>query len=551
MQNGVISAGGQGRYSKKPHGLQILLAFILIVILLVLVRYVPLIGYSSAPASFSGGFAYRYNQAIQQGYDSNVNVPVFSSFDSGVNPVRGEILFVKLQVMMSEVVGYNRYAGDLFSSSFAESLALTVGFLAMGWMWSRKLYNETTSGPREWRRVLIALTFVAGSPAMVLFLLGWNAAFGWYFILSVVYLWQKRVSITKNRALAIAFSFVLFGLYTTAAIALLTLTVFMTLFMRRSFLGIALALVVYATAFFSYLSQLMFGTLLQLPAAALAVLQFESKSSGFEYLAASTPATRLLNGAAAAAIAIPLILTLRPRNVGSRLTIERQLPRASVATVLVYALGAAATIGILSGLLRATEYLAIFSFMAIPLCLKWNRTSLRRMTVIALVVAVALSLTIHVTSPTTPAQYLTPQENSAANWITSNRNEAVVVFTDFRLAGALVGSGYLKVIGISDIDLSASQVNRLLYDVYYSGDPCAAAAGLAGTTTYTGQSYDLLLVSQRMTDDFPAIKGYNYNFAPAPTGFTGTYDMILSLAKVYDDGQAQVFARTTPPGGTC
>jgi len=91
----------------------------------------------------------------------------------------------------------------------------------------------------------------------------------------------------------------------------------------------------------------------------------------------------------------------------------------------------------------------------------------------------------------------------------------------------------------------------LLQEVYYSGNPCAAAAGLAGVTTYTGQSYDLLLVSQRMKDEFPAIKGYNYNFAPAPPRFTETYSMIPTLAAVYDNGQAQVFARTTLSGGTC
>ena len=196
-----------------------MLAFILIAILVVLVRYIPLIGDTSAPASFSGGFAYRYNQAIDQGYDSNVSVPVYSSFDSGVNPVRGEFLFVKLQVMMSEVLGYEHYAGDLFGASIAETLTLTVAFLVMGWMWSSKLYSETTSRHTEWRRVFIALVFVCGSPLLILYLLGWNAAFGWYFILSVVYLWQKRVGITKSRALAIAFSFILFGIYTTAAIA--------------------------------------------------------------------------------------------------------------------------------------------------------------------------------------------------------------------------------------------------------------------------------------------------------------------------------------------
>ena len=103
----------------------------------------------------------------------------------------------------------------------------------------------------------------------------------------------------------------------------------------------------------------------------------------------------------------------------------------------------------------------------------------------------------------------------------------------------------------SDIDSSPAEVNRLLRDVYYSGDPCGASAGLARITTYTGQGYDLLMISQRMTDEFPAIKGYNYNFAPAPHGFEKTYDQIPSLALVYDNGQSRILARTTLSFGGC
>lgn len=536
--------------SSSRHTLPMVLALILLVLLLLVMRYGPLEGYTAAAGSFSGGFAYRYNQLRDSGHDLNESIPVYSSFDSGVNPVRGEVFFVKLQVIMAQVMGYGRYSGNLLTSSITESIILTAAFLAMGWMWGGKL--ETIGGAvARWRRFFIVTVFVGGSPTVILYLLGWNAAYGWFFILAVVYLWQKRTDVTKSRALVIFLSLVLFGIYTTAALTLLTLTIFLMVFLRRSFLGISLALVVYAIAFFSYLSRLMFGTLIRLPEAVLSILQFESQSGGSAYLAPTDPWLRVLNGAAAVAVSVPMIVSATIRNSSLKPSAESRLPHAALVSLLVYAVGAASSIGLVTGLLRTTEYVTVFSLCLIPYSLNKSRPRIRQLIAVGLICAIALSAAVQITSPTVTSQYISAQEDSATSWITAHRNESTVVFTDFRLAGPLVAAGYLKVIGVSDLDLAPPELRIRLDQIYYSGDPCAAAQGLDSLKTFTNETYDLVMVSGRMTVASPGIKGYNRNFAPAAAGLVATYAMIPTLSEVYDNGQVQAFARTSASGWKC
>src|SRR5439155_1942044 len=193
------------------HEFLLALTIVLLVLLLLILRYGPLRGYTASAGSFSGGFAYRYNQLQEVGHDLNGSNPVYSSFDSGVNPVRGEIFFVKLQLMIDQVTGNNRYTGSLFSASLVESTMLTAAFLSIGWMWAGKLERLRPDRWSGWLRGYVTIAFVAGSPTIILYLLGWNAAYGWLFILGVVYLWHKHTAVTKNRALVILLSLVLFG----------------------------------------------------------------------------------------------------------------------------------------------------------------------------------------------------------------------------------------------------------------------------------------------------------------------------------------------------
>jgi hypothetical protein len=160
---------------------------------------------------------------------------------------------------------------------------------------------------------------------------------------------------------------------------------------------------------------------------------------------------------------------------------------------------------------------------------------------------VIVSVSLHLTSQTVPAQFLSLQEVAAADWIMSGAERNVVVFSDFRMAGPLVAKGYLKVIGVAGTGVPSNVTNQLLFDIYYSQNSCRAATGLAQVTVLgTNQTFDMLLVSTRMTSLFPGIVGYLGPYQPAPIDFTATYDAIPSIGRVYDNGQAQVYANTNP-----
>ena len=534
-----------------PRVVQLFLTVALLVLLLTIVRFLPLFGYTATPGSFSGATAFRYNQAFETGFDSSQPVPVYSSFDSGVNPARGEILYTPFQVIMSYVLGYNRYEGSLFETSIAESTSLTLAFLAIGWLWAGRIPVEVDRISTKWLRLLVISAFAAGTPTIILYLVGWNAAYGWYFIMLVVYLWHKDQATTKATAVSFALTFALFGIYTTAALVLVILATFLAIFLRRRFSGIAVVVIVYGMAYFSYMSQLLFGEVLNLPKTISALLGFESRSSGLAYLATSSLPFKLLNGAIDIAISVPLLLSIWPQTKASTTNIAYQLPRACVASVAVFGLGAASAIGLLNGLIRGIEYGAVFSLILIPLAYKGRSGRNRTLLATALLTAILLSGAVQLTSPTVPGQYLTNQETAAPQWITTYDNSTVVVFTDFRLAGPLIASGYLRVVGVSGIDFSPAQVNSLLYDIYYSGNPCRAQLGLAAVRTSTGQSYDLLMVSTRMTETFPAIKGYNDVYEAAPVGFEAPYIGNPSMTRLYDNGEVRLYGSAPSGWNAC
>ena len=224
---------------------------------------------------------------------------------------------------------------------------------------------------------------------------------------------------------------------------------------------------------------------------------------------------------------------------------ERQLPLACLVSLAVFALAASAAIGPLNGLVRVVEYLGIFSLTLIPQAYAGRPRHLRGVLLVALAAALVLSATVQVTSPTVPAQYLSNQESQGAVWIRSYQDNSVVVFTDFRLAGPLIAVGYLRVVGISDSSMSTAEVNRLLDEIYYSADSCSIGKGLSEVrTSTTNQSYQLFMVSTRMSATFPGIKGYNYNFQPAPLRFIESYAANPALDSVYDNGEVHVYSAT-------
>src|SRR5439155_12979304 len=138
-------------------------------------------------------------------------------------------------VLMSLLLGYDRYSDDLFSSSILESIMLTGALLLTGWCWTIHADKEERDQRRDQFRLLLLTCFVSGTPIIILFAFVANAAYGWLFICLAVFLWLKPSPTIKHRALALGLSFALFPLYSTPAMLLAILTLVFAAFDPRTF----------------------------------------------------------------------------------------------------------------------------------------------------------------------------------------------------------------------------------------------------------------------------------------------------------------------------
>ncbi|HEX9428935.1 MAG TPA: hypothetical protein VF944_01010 [Candidatus Bathyarchaeia archaeon] len=530
---------------------QLLMVLALIILLATAIRYYPIAGASAAPSGFSGPGAFGYYTLLGQGNDPTQPTPVYSAFDFGVNTGRGEILFVRLQVLMAMLLGYDRYADGLFGSSILESTMLTAGLLLVGWIWTKPGQKDERGRRKDPFGLVLLICFVAGTPTIILFAFGANAAYGWLLICLTISLWRKPPPTTKHRALAMGMTLALFPLYSTAAMMLLILTIVFAAFNWQAFSRYAAAITVFAIAYYAYLSQQVFGTVLLIPSAILSQLQTENTATA-AYAVSNPFAVQILNLAVYGTFGILLLMAGYPRLSGQPSRSDIRLSWTFIVSCIVFGVGASSALGITKGIFRVPEYLTILSLLAIPSLSRRTTPRFRHAILVSLATVVVISVSIHLTSQTVPAQFISPQEVAADDWIMSGSGRSVVVFSDFRLAGPLVAHGYLKVIGVSGTELSPNVTNQLLIDIYYSENPCSASKGLKQVTILGGnQTFDLLLVSSRMTSLFPGITGTRGTYEPAPSGFTSTYDAIPSMGRLYDNGQAQVYGNIGPSLQLC
>jgi hypothetical protein len=420
-----------------------------------------------------------------------------------------------------------------------ESIVITAGLLAVGWLWTGPAGLRKATRETDLVRLLVVVCFVAGTPTIILFTFGSNAAYGWLFIFIVILLWRKGPS-AKHRALAVGLTLVLFTLYSTAAIMLLILTLVFAVFNWRTVGRYAVAVAVYGVAYYAYLSQQVFGTILRVPEAILTILQSEN-SRASEYVASNPLPSQTLNLIVYGTFGILLLMAAYPKLTRSSSS-DVRLWWAFVLSLVVFGLGASSALGIVKGIFRVPEYLTILSLLTIPSLLRGTSPNLRRGIIASLAAVVVISGFIHMTSPIVPSQFLSPQEVAGTDWVMSGSEQDLVIFSDFRLAGPFVANGFLKVIGVSDTGVPPEETSRLLFEIYYSGNPCLASKGLTSVTVFgSNETLDILLVSRRITNLFPGIQGYKANYEPAPGNFTLTYDSIPSLSRLYDNGQAVAY----------
>src|SRR5438093_668224 len=256
---------------------QIILALALLILLVTTIRYYPIAGASAAPSGYQGPGAVSYYAFLRDGNDFRNPMPIYSPFDFGANPGRGEILFVRLQVVQAILLGNDRYSDGLLRSTFLESAVLTTGLVLVGWICTQDSRDRNKDWQTGLSRLLVISGFVVGTPTIILFAFGSNAAYGWLFICLSIFLWRQPPSL-KHRVVAVGLATSLFALYSTAALMLAILALVYAALNWRTFGRFATAIGAFAVAYYAYLSEQVFGSILHIPRAILFLLEVENSS---------------------------------------------------------------------------------------------------------------------------------------------------------------------------------------------------------------------------------------------------------------------------------
>jgi hypothetical protein len=205
-------------------------------------------------------------------------------------------------------------------------------------------------------------------------------------------------------------------------------------------------------------------------------------------------------------------------------------------------LGLFAWSGISAVLWKTGEFGSVFAVVALVVLMA-SRIGSRSKALLryAVVTCVLLSAFIFYNYQRPGPAQLTVAEESASDWLAGHARDDEAIFTDLRLASPLIIRRHLAVFGINDQDESARVVQRL-QAVYYNEDPIAANAAIRGVQLPEGLTLRYAMFSKRMEEDSPGIKGFDYNFRGASTGFTDKFLRLPDWDLVFDNGTVRVFA---------
>ncbi len=126
------------------------------------------------------------------------------------------------------------------------------------------------------------------------------------------------------------------------------------------------------------------------------------------------------------------------------------------------------------------------------------------------------------------------QEVLGAKTISEHIRSDILVFSDFRLAGAFFSQGHFLVNGVTDYS-SSNELEEQIDSIFYSINEQVLKSSLREYFS----DYNYIFLSQEMTKDTPGIKLFDHSIK----GMTlEQYDKFSSLASVYSNGSVDLFA---------
>ena len=209
-------------------------------------------------------------------------------------------------------------------------------------------------------------------------------------------------------------------------------------------------------------------------------------------------------------------------------------------SVAIFAWGG--LVGVLS---RTNQYAVVVYLAALAVILssvKRNAAGIKWVKIL-LVLAMLCSMPLYLTLSEPPDDRLTYSENAAAQWLSHNTCKKDVIFTDYRLAGPLTMSGFMRTTGalVGITQREPELISANLRAIYYGGDAYEALHHI-NKQRIEDEPFKYLFFSRRMTE--VGIKDHIFHrFKPPPQDFLDKFDKISSINKVYDNGSGMLYSR--------
>lgn len=519
-----------------------------------MVRLNPLMDYSPQPTTYSAGAIYCQKLVIDSGH-----FPSQTEAEDLVSehPFSGSLIEYSTYPVFPSFLISSMIVVDVEPGSWGArillSLCLALPIVTIALCFFSKRLGKSRMSKRE--RVdtaflvcaaIVLLYSQMGSP----FLINQLGSQGWIFFLYPIYLlFVRKEDEFRTRAVSLLFLCLLPMVYFTAAsffllwLSIITVKRYVT---EKSTNGLARILVVVFIVYLSYNLVMSTGRGMSLMHVSANLLDFvRGGFSGFSSSSLSLPQeylvnTSLLNKARYAVNAIlvvlPVLLLLvyrkRVRNFSMRFD---EVVVAGILTLPVFLLILYFWIGSLS-IGRIPEYGSLMSLLAVLLLVTVNHGKVKILIAIIASLAIIASCVTYISDENTPYRLLTEQEDSAGSWILEVIPEDNVVFTDHRLAGALVGEGFLTTTGLVE-KISVHYTTERIEVVYYDYDGRAAFDIIS---IEYNSSY--VFFSLGMANESPAIFLYNYPIHHAPENFMEKYENSSFFNKVFDNGEGITFA---------
>lgn len=530
-------------------------ASVLVAVAGILFRSAALQIYSPLVAGFDGVYRFRALYLLEHRRFLTEPLATYSYWSLGVNT---ELGFYLMELVLAGVIQVHRWIGlpirTIHQIILSTGLITLVQFLLLR---GRLQAWAIVGSP------LVAGMITLGTPVAIIYLGGWNSAYGWVLLLAVTAIATSNLHTVWCRLLTLAIAVSGPPLYHTFGFLLnvyiVLLWVCLNLVGMRGRVASPLLIVVCYLSYQVYVSVQFFRELSTglIDVLTLEFLGRDTRKIAVAVVGAEEAYLRYIHLVIWALLSVPILLVVL-RYVGAFRAGKAGAERADLAYVAAVTAmsGAVAMIAVLFGLKfsvefminRGAEYLIVPAVLATITELRLRRGAGRLYLIPLGVTVLALSLySFTVQAPTVRASnFIGVAEAEGYSWLKGRLRPEDVVFTDFRLAGAFIADGHFRVLGVTGN--RTEHTFDLLDRIYYHSSPATVTAAIDRVrTTSEDRPADYLFLSVQMLRNYPGLDGFGTHFQPVPARFFAVLAASPDWELVYENAQSRIYQRRTAP----